>query len=160
AARNSNVVASGLRRRGRDKLLENSQIGRRQPGDSIQYRESLGGRRLNRARAACLAELGPLVHPQEKQLVLQNRPPSVAAEAPVVETRIGVRVADTRIAGNALCFLLGVEGIQVTVEDKTVGRTVERICVALGYGDELSASRTSELRLVLVRQERELRHCF
>src|SRR5262249_24359861 len=110
--------------------------------------------------AACLAELGPLVHPKEKQLVLQNRPANVAAEAPVVETRIGVRVADTRIAGNALCFLMGVEGIQVTVEDKTVGRTVERICAALGYGDELSASRTSELRLVLVRQERELRHCF
>src|SRR5262249_44888064 len=53
AARDGDVVASGLRRRGRDKLLENSQIGRRQPGDSIEYRETLGGRRLNRARAAC-----------------------------------------------------------------------------------------------------------
>src|SRR5262249_1729882 len=97
---------------------------------------------------------------KEEELVLEYRASDVSAKPAVIKARMRIRIAYAGAPRDALRYLLGVERVQMPVQDEAIGRPVKRIRSAFGHRDELPARPPREFGLILIRQERELGYVF
>src|SRR6185312_896888 len=85
-----------------------------------------------------------IIHKEEK-LVWEDRSADLSAKAVAVKTRIHWRYARTGIARDVV-----VDGVEVTVLEVLVQRTVEAVCAAFNDLVELAARRMAELGAEIV----------
>src|SRR5262249_16383306 len=143
----------------RNILLENREVGGRDPRQSRENREPRRCRSRNAARRSGLSQRKLFPRGKEEKFVLQNWTAHIST--PAVEVKAGVSViAGATVADNSRVLLQGVEGVQFSILQELVYPAVKIVSAALGHGNKLAARRMAVLGRELILQQREFRHRF